>query len=68
MKKKQKIISTDKGKFFGLLKRAALPHDQTGQQKSDAQTVADYGGNQTHSHSSGDADGKHGGKSRQRSV
>jgi hypothetical protein len=64
MKKKQKINSTNKADFFGVLKRAALTPDPTIHKKSASQTVSDYSETQTHSHSSASAASKRGGKSR----
>ena len=64
MKKKQQITETNKAHFFQTLKRAALPLDQTGNEKSAGQTIADYSGKQTHSHTPANTSGKRGGKSR----
>jgi len=63
MKKKQKITSTNKGQFFGLLKRAARTPDPTSPEKSDALPVADYSDTQIHSHSSANVVSRRGGKS-----
>ena len=62
--KKQKITETNKAKFFGLLKRAALTPDSTSQKKSGALTGEDCSDKQTHSHSSANVVSRRGGKSR----